>query len=182
MTTAYRIIDTDGDLTSSQRVARAAAALVMLIYPMVTVTSPLGFIVLLPLIAIYPMFTAIVGWDPVGYVFASIEESDWISKTVARVGLGIVGTGLILATMLVSVNPLGGFAILALLGIAPIFLAIFGENPIKVLFESRETKSDSDQYFDQGQVSDDNEVVGYSANNAEFEPRKVDQPSHHEAA
>lgn len=182
MTTAYQTIETNGNLSNQQRGVRAVAALAMIIYPMTTVGSPLGFIALLPLIAIYPMFTALVGWDPIDYVLASVEDSDRVSKILARVSLGIVGTGLILATMLVSVNPLGGFAILGLLGIAPIFLAIIGENPIKALFESRETRSDSDQYFDQGQVSDDNVIVEYPANEAEFERRKAGQPSHHEAA
>ena len=61
------VIHKEGNITTSERFLRAITAIVMLAYPMVIETSPLDFLALLPLIAIYPMFTAIVGWDPIQF-------------------------------------------------------------------------------------------------------------------
>jgi len=181
--TRYEGYDTDGELTVAQRYARAAAALVMLLYPMTTAATPLGFIALLPLIAIYPMFTAVVGWDPVRYVLAIAEEHNGTSQTVARTGLVIIGTGLIGSAMLTSVNPLGGLSVLALLGILPIFVAIFGENPVKALFESSRASQQSGQNIDQGQEADSTSPVDYAANDAQYVSRRARRrAAHHEAA
>jgi hypothetical protein len=181
--TNYEGYDTDGDLTVAQRSARATAALVMLLFPMTTATTPLGFVALLPLIAIYPMFTAVVGWDPVRYVLAITDEHNGVSQVVARTGLVIIGTGLIGSTMLTSVNPLGGLSVLALLGILPIFVAIFGENPIKALFESSRVSSQSDQSIDQGQEADSTGSVDYAANDAQYVSQRASRRNaHHEAA
>ena len=173
--------DSHGDLTNSQRVARAAAALVMLFYPMTTTASPLELIALLPLIAIYPMFTAVVGWDPVRYVLAG--NKNWgISQTVARAGLVVIGTGLIGATLLTTVNPVGGFALLALLGILPIFVAIFGENPVTALLESNRIYQDREQTIDQRQVAEQGRVVEYTRKDSNKSSSQEHLPTHHEAA
>ncbi len=178
---ATQNFDSHGNLTPSQRYARAAAALVMLIYPMITVASPLGLIALLPLIAIYPMFSAVVGWDPVRYVLSGDKDLG-ISQTVARAGLVIVGTGLIGATMFATVNPLGGLIILALLGIAPIFVAIFGENPVIALIESNRIYRDIGQDIDQRQVKDKAPVIEYPRKDSSKTSRQDHVPTHHEAA
>ena len=173
--------DSHGDLTPAQRYARAAAALVMLIYPMTTVASPLGLVALLPLIAIYPMFSAVVGWDPVRYVLTGNKYLG-ISQTVARAGLVIIGTGLIGATMFSTVNPLGGLIVLALLGIVPVFVAIFGENPVTALIESNRFYQDSGQNIDQRQVKDKARVVEYTRKDSSKSPQQDHLPTHHEAA
>lgn len=178
----YESYDTHGNLTTCQRQSRAVAAIIMLVYPMITAASPLGLVALLPLIAIYPMFTAIVGWDPIRYVLANANEEQGVSQTVARTGLVIVGTGLIGATMVTSVYPLGGLAVLALLGILPIFVAIFGENPVSALFESGRTGLESGSEIDQGQESDHATPVDYAANEARFSAKKAPRDTHHEAA
>lgn len=174
----YRNTNYSGDLTAVERFTRAAAALVLLLYPMLTAQPTLGLIALLPLIAIYPMFTAVVGWDPVRYVLTN-SEAVGINQKVARTGLVIIGTGLIGATMLTSVNPLGGLAVLALLGTLPLFIAIFGENPVTALFES--SRKVSEQNIDQRQDSGESRVVEYTPRAG----RKKSQqhlPTHHEAA
>jgi hypothetical protein len=173
--------ESHGDLTTSQRVARTAAALVMFLYPMTTAASPLGIIALLPLIAIYPMFSAVVGWDPVRYVLEGNKE--WgISQTVARAGLVVIGTGLIGAPMLASVNPIGGLSLLALLGILPIFAAIFGENPVTALIESNRGYHDKTQDIDQKQVAEQGRVVEYTRKDSQNSSHQEHLPTHHEAA
>jgi len=178
---AIQAYESHGDLTTSQRVARAGAALVMLLYPMTTAASPLGLIALLPLIAIYPMFSAVVGWDPVRYVLS--DNDNWgISQTLARAGLVVIGTGLIGATMLATVNPLGGLAILALVGILPVFIAIFGENPVAALMQSSRGHSQNEQNVDQGQVVTSGRVVEYTRRDSGKPVHQEHVPTHHEAA
>lgn len=176
--TTYQNTDCSGDLTTVERYTRAAAALVLILYPMLTTQAPLGLIAVLPLIAIYPMFTAVVGWDPVRYVLNNSETAG-INQKVARVGLVIIGTGLIGATMLTTVNPIGGLAVLALLGILPLFVAIFGENPITALIES--SRKAAGQDIDQRQESGQSRVVEYTPR-AGKKSSQQHLPTHHEAA
>jgi len=176
-----------GDLTNTQRYARAAAALIMLGYPMVTAAAPLGIVAILPLLAIYPMFTAVVGWDPVRYVLNDSRQTLGVNQTVARTGLVVVGTGLIAATMLTTVNPIGGIAILALLGILPIFVAIFGENPFSALAQScrnYEYGNDEENLVNpvQTQVSENLRVVEYTPKESAKTVKHDHLPEHHEAA
>lgn len=178
---AIQNYDSHGDLTPSQRYARAAAALVMLLYPMTTASSPLGIIALLPLIAIYPMFSAVVGWDPVRYVLTGNKYLG-ISQTVARASLVVIGTGLIGATMVATVNPVGGLAILALLGILPMFAAIFGENPFTALIESNRIYQNRGQNIDQRQVKDKARVIEYTRKDSSKSSQQDHLPTHHEAA
>lgn len=174
-------IESHGELSTSQRVARAGAALVMLFYPMTTAASPLGLIALLPLIAIYPMFSAIVGWDPVRYVLYG--DNDWcISQTVARAGLIVIGTGLIGATLLSEAYPMGGLVILALVGTLPIFVAILGENPVSALMQSSSGQPQIEQNVDQRQVADPGRVVTYTRRDSGKSTHQEHVPTHHEAA
>jgi len=180
--TKYQSCNTQGELTGEQRYARATAALLMLGYPMLTTAAPLGVIALLPLIAIYPMFTAVVGWDPVRYVLNTSDEALGVSRSVARAGLVVIGTGLIGATMLTTVNPIGGIAVLALLGILPIFAAIFGENPLTALLTSSRMSTVKQEKSDQKQVSDNRRVVEYTPKTASKSVKREHLPEHHEAA
>lgn len=177
----YFCEDTQGDLTRAERFARAGAALIMLVYPMITSTTPLELIALLPLIAVYPMYSAIVGWDPVRFVLQNLE-SKGISRFVARAGLGVIGTGLIAATMLTSMTPIGGLAVLALLGILPIFVAIFGENPVVALFESEQESQRYSRNVDQTQESDTARIVEYASRDTQTAPEPDHGHTHHEAA
>ena len=130
------------------------------------------------------MYSAIVGWDPVRYLLGKLQNRG-VSKIVARTGLGIIGTGLIVTPMLASVNPLGGLIVLALLAILPISIALFGENPVLALYEScaknRESR-ESDQIFDQEQDSSAASVVHYASRATTNESSDSRESTHHEAA
>ena len=140
MTTQSNFNQNEGYITLAERVARAITALVMLAYPMLAGESPINLVALLPLIAIYPMYTAIVGWDPVAFVVASAKEQGKYAliKLAARIFLFSMGAVLIGATLLVasSLDSLGNFSVLALVAILPIYVAIFGENPLLALRDS----------------------------------------------
>ena len=170
-----------GDLTSSQRYARAIASLVLIFYTMLTNTPTLGLVALLPLIAIYPMFSAVVGWDPLRYVLNS-SDSVGVNKAVARTGLVVIGAGLIAATMLAEIAPLGGLTILALVGILPIFVAIFGENPVAALFDSTQSTAEFSQYSDRKQDEIGANVVKYASRETQKASHQDHEHSHHEAA
>ena len=57
------------NITYSDRVVRIVAGL-GLIFSVSLQSGPLGMTAILPLIAIYPIMTGVVGWDPVVKYFA----------------------------------------------------------------------------------------------------------------
>jgi len=171
-----------GDIRPGQRLLRAGVAATMILYPLVTGVTPLGWVALLPLIAIYPMFSAIVGWDPVRFILSASDEMLGVNRTVARVGLTVIGTGLISATMLVDTNPLGGLVILALLAVLPILAAIFGENPVAALVESCRHAKGELQNIDQRQVTLKAGTVEYLLNPGHRNTVREAVPPRHEAA
>lgn len=176
------VSNTKGDLSSAQRIARALVALTMLAYPMLTAAAPLGLVALLPLFAIYPMFTAVVGWDPVRYTINNSDETLGMRQTVARAGLVVVGTGLIGAAMLTTVHPIGGIAVLALLGVVPVFIAIFGENPLVALIQSSRNITEKPENSDQNQPSDNRRIVEYVSKASGSIADHEHLPEHDEAA
>jgi len=131
---------TEGNISLPSRIFRAITALFMLIYPMIE-GLPIDLVALFPLIAIYPMYTAIVGWDPVAFILASARAQGKYSqiRVAARVFLFIIGAALIGYTLVIaelSSKVLGNNSILALVGILPIYVAIIAENPIVALRDS----------------------------------------------
>jgi len=61
------------NITNSDRVVRIAAGLGLALSVSLH-TSPLGMAALLPLIAIYPMMTGVVGWDPIVKYIATRKQ------------------------------------------------------------------------------------------------------------
>jgi hypothetical protein len=132
------LIHPEGSIAKGERIVRALLAISMLFYPMLMATSHLEWIALLPLVAIYPMFTAVVGWDPILFVIETGEHAGKSRRVriVARVVLAGVGALMILAPLTVPTGPLGWFSLPALFGTLPVFIAILGENPIQALQDS----------------------------------------------
>lgn len=161
METLIQSTDSFANLTGVQRAARGFTALVMLFYPLAVNTSPLELLALLPLLAIYPMFTAIVGWDPLQYAVNSLQVSCRTRRVLARTGLLVIGLGLIATTMLVDAAPLGSLVVLALIAIVPIYAALIGENPLSALVDSRKVPVPLAQSIDVPQKEDNSSVVHY---------------------
>ena len=53
------------ELSNGQRTSRAVVGAGLILYTMSVPVSPLGLLALLPLIATYPIFTAMFGVDPI---------------------------------------------------------------------------------------------------------------------
>lgn len=124
------------NLTTGSRVLRTVAGTALIVFTMSSSVTPLGWLAVLPLIAIYPMFTAITGWSPLRALFnVETQENESQFSPLARVTLAGVGAAAIGSVYVVS-GPLGGVALLPLLGIYPVFMAIIGCEPVSALTHS----------------------------------------------
>jgi hypothetical protein len=132
------MVHQEGNISIGERIARAAVAISMLFYPMLMAESQMEWIALLPLVAIYPMFTAVVGWDPILFVIETGEQAGRSRQVrmTARIVLASVGALMIAATLTVPTERIGLYSLPALFGIWPVFIAILGENPLLALRES----------------------------------------------
>ena len=61
------------NITNSDRVVRIIAGLGLALSVSLQ-SGPLGMAALLPLIAIYPLMTGVVGWDPIVKLFANRKQ------------------------------------------------------------------------------------------------------------
>lgn len=61
------------NITYSNRAVRIVAGL-GLVFSVSLQTGPIGLAAILPLIAIYPIFTGVVGWDPIVSYFANRQQ------------------------------------------------------------------------------------------------------------
>ena len=143
--TLYKEGHKEGNIKTSERMLRAFVAIVMLAYPMAADVAPLDVLALLPLIAIYPMFTAIVGWDPIQFAKDVGEPNGRVISlsAVARIVLVAVGVMMIMTTLTYPGTFVGWYSLLALFAIVPIMVAILAENPVQILHESRFALSDT---------------------------------------
>lgn len=92
-------------------------------------SGQLGYLTILPLLAIYPILTGIIGEDPLDGLFADWKggfegECYSPSNRIALVGLG----GLAISVMMFSPDIVGMRALLALVSVYPIMAGLFGED------------------------------------------------------
>lgn len=127
-----------GELDISSRIFRGILGLGFIAYVMSSPATPLGWLAVLPLIAIVPIFTAVTGWDPL-YAFLQ-------NKTVAKHALnyspaartiliifGILAIGS--AYFVHEINGVIGYwAIFPLAAVYPLFSAIIGQDPLVALY------------------------------------------------
>jgi hypothetical protein len=92
-------------------------------------SGPLGYLALLPLIAIYPLTTAMLGEDPVdGLVTRWLGGyGDHCFRPSTRLALLAVGAGAI-GVVMGSTQGLASLGIIALLSVYPIMAGLFGED------------------------------------------------------
>ena len=124
------------NMSSSSRLTRILFGATLIGFTMHTSVSPLGWFAVLPLLAVYPIFTAITGWSPVKALVEKMKlrtvEDTQLSFPV-RVLLGAIGIAAI-ASVYVTSGPLGSLVLLPLLGVYPLFMAILGEEPVSAIF------------------------------------------------
>ena len=153
MKTSYITNSNVENLPKISRVIRGMFGAGLIAFVLTTPAAPLGWYAILPLLAIYPIFTAITGWDPIKAFF----QHPWITHRAlqfsnpVRYAVGAIGVALIGSVYVASYfgTSLGLLAILPILGIYPVFAAIAGMDPITALYnmdntsvESKETKTE----------------------------------------
>lgn len=126
------------NLRNVSRAIRGVIGVGLITFVMTTPAAPLGWYALLPLLAVYPIFTAIIGWDPAKAFFqnpAVASRGLQLSKP-ARLVLGVTGVSLIGSVYVAAFfgGSLGLLAILPIMGIYPIANAITGVDLITALY------------------------------------------------
>jgi hypothetical protein len=126
------------NLPITSRVARGLVGAGLITFVLTTPAAPLGWYTLLPLFAIFPIFTAITGWDPVKAFFQlpwltshALQISKPVRYMVATIGIALIGSVYVASYFAIS---LGWLAILPIIGIYPITVAIMGMDPITALY------------------------------------------------
>lgn len=116
------------ELSTISRVSRLVAGSVF-IGVVMSIDSQLGYLALLPLLAIYPILTGIIGEDPLDKLFANWKggfEGECFSPS-SRAALIALG-GVAIGVMMLSPENVGMRAVLALASVYPILSGLFGED------------------------------------------------------
>lgn len=124
-------------LSQTSRIIRLAIGAMLIAIPM-THGGALGALAILPLLAIYPVLTGILGFGLVELLVANNQSRTKHQSpqvNVARSSLFIVGTGLIAFVMGSATAP----AWLALVAIVPILMAILGSDIVGKALLTRRT-------------------------------------------
>ena len=124
-------------LNTINRIARILVGVSFIGFTM-AISGPLGYLTLLPLLAIYPLITGMVGEDPIdGMVTHWLGGyEDFCFRPSSRVALIAVGVG---AIGIVMGNPqsLASLGWLALVSVSPIMAGLFGEDLFAVILSGQ---------------------------------------------
>lgn len=118
------------NLDRSQQASRLILAFTLLGITVAAPVTTLGWYSVLPLLAIYPLITGLIGWDP-GYEFLGVKNvstSEGKLHTSSRVEMAVVGFGLIGSAFVLPESVHASFSVLALAGIFPALSAMIGED------------------------------------------------------
>jgi hypothetical protein len=143
MTTDWLSQHDEQNLPLYSRVFRISLGLGLILFTMLAETKPLGWLAVLPLVAIYPMLTGLEGWDPIKYALQSKGLLNLIEKAArpltwpTRLAFGVFGAALLGIVMLSPASITADIAWVALAAVYPVFIAITGAEPITALFTSR---------------------------------------------
>jgi hypothetical protein len=122
------------ELTTAARVRRIVIGSILIGIVMGT-TGPLGYLTLLPLLAVYPILTGLIGEDFLDGLLANWEGGfgGKCFRPSTRVALLVLGAGAI-GAMMVSPENVGLRALLAIAALYPIMAGLFGEDLISQAF------------------------------------------------
>jgi hypothetical protein len=122
MSTFNQFNATAQKLSTVSRISRLAAGTVLLAIPMSS-TGVLGPLAMLPLLAIYPILTGILGYGLVGMLLVNhrAAKQSALLPSAARTGLLVLGAGLI-GSVVAGSAP----AWVALLGVFPVLMGALG--------------------------------------------------------
>ena len=120
------------ELSTAARIRRIVTGSVFIGIVM-NATGPLGYLTLLPLLAVYPLLTGMIGEDPIDGLFANWQggfEGECFRPS-SRVALLVLG-GTAIGALMISPESMGVRALLALASIYPIMAGLFGEDLVSV--------------------------------------------------
>lgn len=126
------ITNNQSTLSTASRVRRLITGSVMIGIVM-NVTGPLGYLALLPLLAVYPLLTGMIGEDPLNGLLANwqggFEGKSFAPST--RVALLLLGA-VAIAALMVSPDGAGLRSWLAIAALYPIMMGLFGEDLVTI--------------------------------------------------
>jgi len=143
MATLISTNESTTNISQTSRIVRFGIGAAMILSVMEPSVGTLGNMAYLPLFAIYFIFSALTGWDPVRAMFVHEEDGAINLSKPVRVALFSSGVLMIASVFVASANPLGLFAMLPLIGIYPIFAAIIGSDPIDVIVNNGRVQADT---------------------------------------
>lgn len=161
------------NLSTASRTARIALGVAFLLEVMTTRQAPLGTLAIWPLLAIYPLFTGLVGWDPLKEVCRDVCFSKHLlhlNKTT-RTCCYAIGIAMLSSVYIVTGAP-GWLILLPLMAIYPIYIAVLGEEPITALLNIN-----TNQYTHTVSKTQTSVVHSFPRN-----PESKDKDHHHLAA
>ncbi len=124
------------NLDRSQRASRIISAFALLGVTVVATAGSLGWMSVLPLLAIYPLVTGVIGWDPVYELFGIGDSENGKLSAVSRAELAVTGTTLIGCVFVVpEYTPI--CTLLALSGVFPAISALIGEDILQAVVAYR---------------------------------------------
>ena len=116
------------ELSTAARVRRIITGSVFIGIVM-NATGPLGYLTLLPLLAVYPLLTGMIGEDPVDGLLRNWQggfEGECFRPST-RVALLVLG-GAAIGALMMSPESVGIRALLAIAAVYPIMAGLFGED------------------------------------------------------
>jgi hypothetical protein len=126
------------NLDKYSRVVRLAIGVGLIAFVMTTPQAPLGWYAVLPLLAVFPIFTAIIGWDPLKAFFQhpavsrrALNFSQPVRWIFGALGVALIGSVYVASYLDIS---LGLLVVLPIVGIYPVFAAIAGMDPVTALY------------------------------------------------
>lgn len=118
----------EGELSVGQKSMRvvvgASLVLVAMFYQ-----GPFAEVALLPLLAVYPIITGLIGVDPVYLIWQKITGMRTEYSVVSR-GLLVATATVLIGSVMVGQGELGWHGILALVAVYPVVAAIVGKDPL----------------------------------------------------
>ena len=138
-------INTFQNMGDGDRVIRVLAGALLIGFTMGVAVETLGWLAILPLIAIPLIMTAILNWDPLYGLFnISTEKKNhmttlgFMASNVGRVDMVIryvVGIGLLVGTLTLAPTPIGAYAAVPLIAALLVLSGIVGWDPIYAMFK-----------------------------------------------
>ncbi len=117
-------------LTTAERVARTVVGVALLSTAYI-VSGPMGWGALLPLLAIYPILTGVMGQEPLRFIFTRGS----VAYRTAQLAIGGALVGSAFVSSAFAAVPTEVFTLLPLMGVYYVLAGILGQAPLAFMAE-----------------------------------------------